>query len=280
MKNFFLLVGVITMPTLCLCQNFYDNPPVLTSLNKTRERKVVPWPYLREADVFVVKKVERIIDVREKQNQPMAFPANPFSKVLYDAVQNNTLTPYENDSLTSVMSMNKFLSIGLDTEVLTIPMDPDDPSYTRDTFVVNPFYVTDRVKKFRVVELWIYDKTRSQYFVRIISIAPQYELKIGSVNLGWQDLCVLKYYSKDDKDIRHVNINYDVFNRQNNMVELTFDDWFEQRLFSSYITKVSNMHDLSIRDQTEFKDNGVEALLEAERKQRELIEREENLYED
>jgi gliding motility associated protien GldN len=272
-------VGVFLFPQLSFCQNFYDRE-FSSSGNKVKERKVISWPYLKESDVFIVKYVERIVDVREKQNQPMAYPANPLATILYNAVLTGKMVPYQSDSMNRVISLSKFISIGNDTEVLSIPVDPDDPSYTIDTSIVNPFVPVDRIKKFRIVELWLFDKTRSQYSVRIVSIAPQFELKMGGVNLGWQDLCVLKYYSKDQMDIRHVCVNHDVFNRQNNTVELSFDDWFEQRLFSSYITKVSNMHDLPIRAQSEFKDNGVESLLEGERKQKELIEREENLYED
>jgi len=78
----------------------------------------------------------------------------------------------------------------------------------------------------------------------------------------------IKYHAADGKDLRHFLINYDVFNRQTNSATITFDDWFEQRFFSSYIVKYSNQHDMYIRQYDEFKDNGLEALLERNERRR------------
>jgi hypothetical protein len=66
-------------------QGVYDD--FIYTRQAVQERKVVPWPYLREADVFWAKRVTRIIDVREKQNQCMNWPKNPLSLVLYNAVK-------------------------------------------------------------------------------------------------------------------------------------------------------------------------------------------------
>ncbi len=279
MKKSFLWVGVFVLPTLANAQSVYDSGFTYTK-NKVELRQVVPWPYLKASDVLFVKRVERIIDVREKQNQAMCYPPNPLATILYDAIRNQQLIPYENDDLKQAIPLSKFLTLGADTEYIENIVDPSDPTYTTTQLYVEPFDAFLRIKKYRLVEDWIYDKTRSQYYVRIISIAPQYEMRLGGVNLGWQDLCVLKYYSKDGVDVRHLLVDKMMFNRQTNSPELSYDDWFEQRLFSSFIIKTANHHDAYIRNQQDFKDNGTEALLEAERKQRELQEREENLYED
>jgi gliding motility associated protien GldN len=279
MKKSFLWVGVFVLPTLATSQSVYDSGFKYTK-NKVELRQVVPWPYLKASDVLFVKRVERIIDVREKQNQAMCYPPNPLAAILYDAIKNQQLIPYENDDLKQPITLSKFLTLGADTEYIENLVDPNDPSFTTTQMYVEPFDAVLRIKKYRLVEDWIYDKTRSQYYVRIISIAPQYEMRLGGINLGWQDLCVLKYHSKDGIDLRHVLVDKMVFNRQTNSPELSYDDWFEQRLFSSFIIKTANHQDTYIKNQQDFKDNGTEALLEAERKQRELQEREENLYED
>jgi hypothetical protein len=71
-----------------------------------------------------------------------------------------------------------------------------------------------------------------------------------------------------------------VFNPSgNDSKRITFDDWFEQRLFSSYIIKESNMWDLRITDMDEFKTTNISALLEAERIKNSLFEFEHDLWE-
>jgi hypothetical protein len=38
------------------------------------QKRPMPLPSVREADVFWSKKVWRIVDLREKMNQPLYFP--------------------------------------------------------------------------------------------------------------------------------------------------------------------------------------------------------------
>lgn len=90
---------------------------------------------------------------------------------------------------------------------------------------------------------------------------------------------MFKYHSKDGQDLRHYLINYEIFNRQNDAARLTYDDWFEQRLFNSYVVKEANQQDMYIKDYAEFKDNGVAAILEGERIKNELFEKEHDLWE-
>jgi hypothetical protein len=65
-------------------QGVYDD--FIYNRQAVKERKVVAWPYLREADVTSSKRIVRMIDVREKQNQVMAWPKNPLAVVVYDAI--------------------------------------------------------------------------------------------------------------------------------------------------------------------------------------------------
>jgi gliding motility associated protien GldN len=246
------------------------------------DRKVVPWPYLREADVFWAKRVTRIIDLREKQNYSMQWPGNPINLILYNAVLQGRLVPYHSDSFATSMTIKEFAGRGSDTEIVDKPVSEDDPNITEpDTIIIKFDPVTD-IKKIRVMEDWIFDKSTSRMFVRIISIAPVYSPKVAGFELGEQDLCVLKYHRSpkdaDLYDVREVLVNQDIFNRQNS-IRITFDDWFEQRLFSSYIVKEANQYDYRIKDFEEFKDDKVGALLESERIKNQLFEVEHDLWE-
>jgi gliding motility associated protien GldN len=278
-KLFFVLLTITALCGSSSAQGVYDD--FIYTRQAVQERKVVPWPYLREADVFWAKRIVRVIDVREKQNQCMQWPKNPLSLILYNAVLSGKLIPYTNDSLSSVFTVEEVSRKGADTTYQETPIDPNDPTLTETDTIVTPFDPSERIKKFRIVEDWIFDKKESRMFCRIISIAPQYKEKIAGIDLGWVDLCVLKYHEDQNSEVdcREIFVNMEVFNRQNDAARVTYDDWFEQRLFSSYITKEANQYDNAIKDFAEFSNNGVAALLEAERIKNDLFEREHDLWE-
>jgi gliding motility associated protien GldN len=265
-------------------QGVYDD--FIYNRQAVKERKVVAWPYLREADVTSSKRVVRLIDVREKQNQVMAWPKNPLSVIIYEALKNGKMVPYRDDSLNGTYTQEEIIAMTIDTAFVENP-DPNNPEETVMDTVINLFRPIDRIKRYRVIEDWIFDKKLSTYFVRIIAIAPQFKRVVGGVELSEQDLCVLKYHARDadvnnpstEMDLRHLFINYEVFNRQNDAARITFDDWFESRQFSSYIIKQSNEQDLYIKDRSEFKDNGVASILEGERIKQELFEKEHDMWE-
>jgi gliding motility associated protien GldN len=279
-KYLFVIISLVSI-TVGKAQGVYDD--FIYTRQAVQERKVVPWPYLREADVFWAKRITRVIDVREKQNQCMQWPKNPLSLVLYNAVRDGKLIPYVDDSLRSVMTVEEFLGRGSDTDYVETPYDENDPTLTRTDTVYTPFRPEEKIKKYRVLEDWIFDKKESRMYVRIIAIAPLFNPKVADIELGEQDLCVLKYHrSPDDadrNDIRDITVNMEVFNRQNDAARVTFDDWFEQRLFSSYITKEANQYDNRIKDFEDFRDNKVAAMLESERIKYDLFEKEHDLWE-
>jgi hypothetical protein len=117
------------------------------------------------------------------------------------------------------------------------------------------------------LEDWIFDKQHGVERAYIIAIAPLYNKKLAGVDLGLQPLCWLKYYDNNraGTDLRTVLYKQKIFNKQNDRRHLTFGDWFEQRLFSSYIIKESTMHDISVMDYPEVKKEGLKALLSSVR---------------
>ncbi|MFZ4798672.1 MAG: gliding motility protein GldN [Bacteroidia bacterium] len=285
MKKSILSISLMLIVFLNVkAQGVYDD--FIYNRQAVKERKVVAWPYLREADVSSSKRVIRMIDVREKQNQVMAWPKNPLAVIVYEAIKNGKMVPYRDDSLSGTYTQEEIITMTIDTAIIENP-DPNDPEQTVMDTIINVFKPIDRIKRYRIIEDWIFDKKLSTYFVRIIAIAPQFKPIIGGVELNEQDLCVLKYHAREadpmvpvsEMDLRHLFINYEVFNRQNDAARITFDDWFESRQFSSYIIKQSNEQDLYIKDRAEFKDNGVAAILEGERIKQDLFEKEHDMWE-
>jgi gliding motility associated protien GldN len=189
---------------------------------------------------------------------------------------NGELTAYANDSLTSIKTPEDIMKeISIETTVMVPnPDNPDDPYDMVPTTVVETQEPTDFVK-YRLMEDWIFDYNYSDFRARIIAIAPLISpLTESGIDLGEVPL----YWLKMD-DLRDKLAQEEVFNGKNDAARMSFDHWFQMRQFSSYIVKESNMYDLDIAGLEEFRDDGVEALLESDRIKNELFILEHDLWE-
>jgi hypothetical protein len=70
-----------------------------------------------------------------------------------------------------------------------------------------------------------------------------------------------------------------MYNSGNHYQKFSYDDWFEQRNFSSFIIKESNPYDIFIMDDPEVRRKGLEALIEAGKLKQQTIEQEHDMYE-
>ena len=75
------------------------------------------------------------------------------------------------------------------------------------------------------------------------------------------------------------NVNQEIFNPYNDAARLSFDDWFEMRMFSSYIVKESNVWDDDIKYYEENQDNPFASLLKSEAIKNDLFIFEHDLWE-
>ncbi|MCC6721444.1 MAG: gliding motility protein GldN [Bacteroidia bacterium] len=238
------------------------------------ERKVIPYRYIREANVKWAKRIDRVIDVREKMNKVMDWPRSPFYKVIHDNVMTGKLKPFRNDSLSSIFTPEEILKRGTREFTTTVqdPAFPDDPSMTKDSTIIIPFDPST-IKKYRIMEDWIFDHNYSDFRAKIIAIAPLFKPIFAGVELGEQPV----YWVKMD-DLRPIIVNIELFNSMNDAARLSFDDFFQMRMFSSYIVKESNMYDLDINLFEEFKDDGIATQLESDRIKNDLFILEHDLW--
>lgn len=243
-----------------------------------KERSVIPYPPLREADVMMMWRISRIIDSREKMNVIMKWPRSPFYRIIYESVTQGygsaPITAYKNDSLISFYTAEEILKLGGEEEVIQIYPDPENyPDYYIDSTVINPFR-PEKIIKYKIMEDYIFDKQRSMFYWRIIAIAPMYKPKVGGVELNEQEMFWVKW-----EDFRNILVSQEIFNRHNDAMRMNYLDWFEHRMFTSYITKESNAFDYSITNFEEFKSNTLEAFLESERIKEKLFMWEHDLWE-
>ena len=274
MHKVFLLI--LTSLTL---QSFSQLPAFeLPSYHRAvaNEGRPIPHRYLGESRVKFSKRIHRVIDGRQKQNKNITWPKNPLNILIWTAVtkgypETGQPTAYKNDSLTSTMTVQEVYAKASDS--IMVPIYNPATQSTTNTLVPNPFDPST-IKKFRLMEDWIFDAQHSDLKPRIIAIAPLYTMTSQSgIVLGETAL----FWVKMDK-LRRVLAQQEIFNTRNDAARMSYDQWFKMRLFASHIVKESNVYDLDIAYQETFSDDGVEALLESDRIKNDLFVMEHDLW--
>lgn len=254
--------------------------------------------HVREADVFWAQRIWREIDLRQKINLPLYYPANDSAtlgkrslmQIIYDEfiVNPNNAGPnsikiydeYElrnqdlltaDEVLQKVNPTQKTQALSKDGNVI-------------DTTVSQPFRASD-VKKFLVMEDWFIDKERSVQDVRILAFGFKYPAyKAVTSNDPITGKALFERWDKMDQSyefwfffpqLRPTFASIEVYNRHNDAKRLSYDDIFLKREFGSYIYKEENVYDRKIN---EYK-KGLDALIEAERIKNDIFEYEQSIWE-
>jgi gliding motility associated protien GldN len=238
----------------------------------TKEKDVIPYDYIREADVFWAKRIWRMIDVREKMNLPFKYPQQPLIEILHTAAKNGELTVYDPsvvdaDQFKQVMSVEDVKKLG--TRVDTV-MQINPITLEEEQVIQKNDLTWDKIVKYRVKEDWFFDEETSTMICRIIGIATIMEDFDASGNYRGDMTMYWLYYP----DLRPILAKYEVFNTKNDAVRMSWEDLFEARLFESYIYKESNVHDRNIQEYA----TGVDALLESDRVKGDLFVFEHDLW--
>ena len=123
-----------------------------------KERKAVPYRYIREANVKWSKRIERVIDVREKQNKIIHWPRNPFYLIVWNAAMDGSVPAYRDDSLTSILTPEDITKMASIESTVSVPNpdNPDDP-YDLIQVTVTETYSPSKIEKYRIMEDWIFD---------------------------------------------------------------------------------------------------------------------------
>ena len=242
----------------------------------TVERRVIPYTYLREADVMWSKRVWRVIDLREKINHDFYYPTSPIAgrkslmQVIWDGVtKDGSITAYadENDG-DFITQMSK---ADLDNKYNyndTAQIEDPGTGELVEKITVHVFDPAE-VKQIRIKEDWFFDKQRSVMDVRIVGLCPvQFFTKNGEARTG---AMFWIYYP----EARFAFFNAEVYNKGNDAERRTYEDIFWKRKFGSFIYKESNVYNRRISEYY----GGLDALLEAEKIKDDIFNTEHDLWE-
>lgn len=247
-----------------------------SSLN---ERTPLPYEHLRWDDALFLERVWRELDLREKMNQTFRYEAEDdngsqmFMNILLDALKKDSVVAFGDDRFTTPLLLsdieNKTQGGAADT---TPVVDPTDPNKVVKYVVTRQSFDPKAVTKLRLKEEWVFDREASRMIPRIIGIAPVMERQRG--NKTQSEVLFWVYYP----DLRKTFARYEVYNPKNmGYGRMTWEELFEARMFSSYITKstLDNSGNKTIRQVIK---DPILALLEGENLKDRIFNYEQDLW--
>ena len=239
--------------------------------------RTLGWQPLREADILWKKRVWREIDTREKQNMAFRYAGDDqtgggyFIEILLDAVKKGKVKAYStfDDRFTTALTKEQIIEklVGK-PDTLSIE-DPVTGKITQQ--ISNRDFDPDKVTLYRVKEDWMFDRNLGRMVVRIIGIAPLVDIKNEDGTTRASTPLLWIYYPES----RPVMAQYEVFNPENDVQRLTWDDYLEGRYWSGRIIQVSNGFNES------FKNAGLsnmEALYQDQRNMEKIFDKEHDMW--
>lgn len=276
--SFFGIIAAMVIAPSAQAQTVLDGAWIKEH-NKTK--KVVQYPFIREADVMFAKRIWEDIDLREKINLPLYYPLTESNgmKSLFNVIRDallieGSITAYstgvtgQEDDFREPLLVSDVKSI-LEKVDTTFTPDPDTGELV--PVIQNIKIRSEDITRYRVKEDWFFDKQRSQRYIRIIGIAPQKERinEDGEPTGAFETLFWLYF-----PECRYVFANWDSFNRQNDAARLSFDDLFQKRMFNSTIIKEANVYDRKLDDVY----TGMDRLLKSQEINEKLFNEEHDLW--
>jgi gliding motility associated protien GldN len=243
----------------------------------------IPWQPIRESDVLWKKRVWREIDTREKANVGFRYAGDEYTgggmfiEIVIDAIKTGKITAYSpmDDRFTTIMTKNELMEKVAgkrDTVTVTDPITGQEETRIRITD-----FRPETITKFRVKEDWIFDRNLGQMVVRIVGIAPVQDMYGDAGDFRGSQALFWLYYP----DTRNLFAQHEVFNPQNDLARVTWDDFFEGRRFSSHIYKISNpFGNIPGGYGEEFKEhlNPMESLYEGRKVSDEIFNKESDMW--
>jgi len=244
-------------------------------------RTPLPYEHIRWDDAFYAEKVWRELDLREKLNLVFKYEAEDdngsqmFVDILLKAVQGGQVTAFGDDRFTTPMSVDELSQQTQGSNDTVAVYDPVDISKIVHYKVTKSTFDVKSVNKLLIKEEWVFDRESSRLVCRILGIAPLKTKYLPSGQEQGQSIMFWVYYP----DLRPTLAKYEVYNPKNmGQSRMTWEELFESRMFSSYITK-------STLDNPSFKpirmlmnQNQILSLLEGDNIRDKIFNFEQNLW--
>ena len=214
--------------------------------NLVKERTPLDYEHIREDDAVYTQRLWRELDVHEKMNLPFMYRADEdngnqrFINILLSQIKTGDITAFSpiDDRFTTPITVNEITKqlVGV-PQIIQVPDWTNDPTgskgLTKDSVIVEEFNADAAVEKYWIKEDLVFDKESSRLHIRILGIAPLRTIR--NPDGSYRDVTPLfwVYYP----DLRPVLAKYQAYNGKNFGARMSWEELFENRMFSSRIIK-------------------------------------------
>jgi gliding motility associated protien GldN len=219
---------------------FIDTIPQMDGYYQVNDLKnAVPFAYpkVNPKNIRFYKRVWRDIDLKDTANYIFAIPGASLMEAIMEGIKKGKLTPYNSEDdgfktkLTAREGEARF------TDSVLVPIFDNEGNQIDSRMTLNEFN-PEKVTKFRIKEDIFFDKQRGKLETRIIGVAPLMTINssadlaesIGETPAFWL------YFPQ----LRYTLVQLDVSDPDKELYDMTMDDLFVQRKFSSRIVRQSS----------------------------------------
>jgi gliding motility associated protien GldN len=261
---------------------FNENGEIASDLPTSYEMedlKPIEFVNPRADDIYWQKVVYRVIDLRERMNYPLYYPeeANDgresFFAIIFKLVNDRKVPAFRYNERTEKFNKDNLIDVEEDflKKYDLIYKTKVNPTTKVKTFEVEDADIPNtEVIKYYVKEVWFFDKNSSTFNVKIISICP---VLVTNKGVGIQSYPL--FWIPFDKLRPYMALQYAIPNR-NEVKRVTFDEFFQKHLYTSYIVGEGNMYNRWIPD---YAGTEEQVKKEQERIATEMLNFEQDLWE-
>ena len=243
-------------------------------IQSDQESSFLEYNFIDDRDILWSKIVYEKIDLNEKLNFPLLFPIidsedknrKSLWRIIKENIENGKITEtydYADDG--NFFDENKIDSLKerIKRYKEILGGEDEDPDALQEAKSIH-------IKEYWIKGIWYFDKRQSEMKYRLLGLMP-YGKNFGESGSG--DVGYFWIWYPSIREILHKEL---VFNDKNPSNRISFDQLLISRRFNSYIYKEDNIY--GNRKINDYKNKGLQSILESERIKKEILDFEQDMW--